>query len=53
MTLVVMAVGDVVASLRSMLQGQKEEYLLWELGVVESGLKDAGRKDWKMDKETP
>lgn len=52
MTLVVIVAGDAVASLRSMQQGQKEEHLLWKLGVVESGLKDAGRKDWKMDKET-
>lgn len=33
-------------------QGQEEGYLLWELRVVESGLKDAGGKDWRRDKET-
>lgn len=33
-------------------QGQKEGYLLWELRIVESGLKDAGRKDWKRGKAT-
>ncbi len=34
------------------LRGQEEGYLLWELRVVESGLQDAGGKDWKRDKET-
>ena len=33
-------------------QGQEEGYLLWELRVVESGLKDASWKDWGRDKDT-
>lgn len=32
--------------------GREGGYLLWELRVVESGLKDACGKDWKRDKET-
>lgn len=45
--------GAVVATLRTAAgkrQGQREGYLLWEFRVVESGLKDAGRKDWKRRK---
>lgn len=34
------------------MQVQEEGYLLWELRVVESGLKDASGKDWNRDKET-
>lgn len=32
-------------------QGQEDGYLLWELRVVQSGLKDAGWKDWGRDKD--
>lgn len=40
-----------VASLR-VKQGQEDGYLLWELWVVERGLKNASREDWQRNKET-
>lgn len=51
MTFVVVAAVMLLPPYRRQ-QGQEEGYLLWELRVVKSGLKDAGGKDWKRGEET-